>query len=145
MKVQAWIKQRLAAVSLTVTPDPRLLQLDAGERGAIILAEELSADRLIVDELLGRREAEQRSLPFGARENLPGSARQKSPIILFPASWCQHSSGAQEDRFGQNWRAPSSTRRGILDVSSHFFVQQSALHAFGVDDARQNPARLRRG
>lgn len=66
MKVQEWIKQPpswLTVVSPTVTPDPRLLKLDAGERDAIILAEELSADQLIVDELLGRREAEQRSLP----------------------------------------------------------------------------------
>jgi predicted nucleic acid-binding protein len=58
MKVQPWIKQPpswLAVVSLTVIPDPRLMKLDAGERDAIILAEELSADQLIVDELLETR------------------------------------------------------------------------------------------
>jgi len=45
-------------------PDAALLQagLDAGERDAILLAEELGADELIIDELSGRREANQRHL-----------------------------------------------------------------------------------
>lgn len=42
--------------------DAALEKLDAGERDAIALAEQLSADQLIVDELLGRREAERRGL-----------------------------------------------------------------------------------
>ena len=36
--------------------------LDAGELDAILLAEELGADELIIDELSGRREANQRHL-----------------------------------------------------------------------------------
>ena len=66
LKVQEWIKQPpnwLEILVPTVVVDAKLAKLDAGEREAIALAEELSADQLIVDELLGRREAERRSLP----------------------------------------------------------------------------------
>ena len=66
VKVQEWIKQSpdwLEVLSPTVIVDDKLSKLDVGERDAIALAEELSADQLIVDELLGRREAERRSLP----------------------------------------------------------------------------------
>jgi predicted nucleic acid-binding protein len=66
VKVQEWMKQPpdwLEVLSPTIVVDTKLAKLDAGERDAIALAEELSADQLIVDELLGRREAERRSLP----------------------------------------------------------------------------------
>ncbi len=66
LKVQEWIKQPpnwLEILAPTAVSDVKLAKLDAGEREAIALAEELSADQLIVDELLGRREAERRSLP----------------------------------------------------------------------------------
>ena len=66
VRVQEWMRQPpdwLEVLSPTVGVDARLAKLDAGERDAIALAEELSADQLIVDELLGRREAERRGLP----------------------------------------------------------------------------------
>jgi predicted nucleic acid-binding protein len=68
--VRAWIAQ-LPPWLEVLTPDPvadtALAGLDAGEREAIALAEQLSglpdSIQLIVDELLGRREAERRGLP----------------------------------------------------------------------------------
>ena len=44
--------------------DPLLTHLDAGERDAILLAEELQADQFIIDDSRGRREAKRRHLPF---------------------------------------------------------------------------------
>jgi predicted nucleic acid-binding protein len=43
-----------------------LVRIDPGEREAILLAEELGADEIILDDLRGRREAERRKLhPVG--------------------------------------------------------------------------------
>jgi predicted nucleic acid-binding protein len=48
------------------SPDAALVQarLGAGERDAILLAQELGADELIIDELRGRQEASRRQLHF---------------------------------------------------------------------------------
>jgi predicted nucleic acid-binding protein len=54
-----WLEVR----SPLAVPDSSLAKLDAGERDAIMLATELQADRLIVDEREGRREAERRGIP----------------------------------------------------------------------------------
>ena len=43
-------------------PDASLATLDAGERDAIMLAGELRADQLIIDDRQGRREAEKRGI-----------------------------------------------------------------------------------
>jgi predicted nucleic acid-binding protein len=45
------------------TPDASLAMLDPGERDAIVLAGELAADQLIVDDRQGRHEAEKRGIP----------------------------------------------------------------------------------
>lgn len=55
----SWIEVR----SPSTAPDSSLMKLDAGERDAIMLATELHADQLIVDEREGRREAERRGIP----------------------------------------------------------------------------------
>lgn len=63
--VRAWIETPpawLEILSPATVSDIALAKLDAGERDAIALAEELFADQLIVDELLARREAERRGL-----------------------------------------------------------------------------------
>ncbi len=54
-----WIEVR----SSTATSDAAILKLDPGEREAILLAEELTATYLIIDEFAGRSEAIRRGLP----------------------------------------------------------------------------------
>lgn len=54
----SWLEVRAPATA----SDGSLDRLGAGERDAIFLAEELDCDQLIIDELIGRRFAEQRGL-----------------------------------------------------------------------------------
>jgi predicted nucleic acid-binding protein len=53
-----WLEVRTPAKSA----DPSLARLDPGERDAIMLAAELNADQLIVDDREGRRLAEERGI-----------------------------------------------------------------------------------
>jgi predicted nucleic acid-binding protein len=53
-----WLQIR----QIAVPPDPALVEVDPGEREAISLAETLRADALIIDEKMGRREAQRRKL-----------------------------------------------------------------------------------
>ena len=55
----AWVEVR----SPVTRPDPSLAALDPGERDAIMLAAELQADQLIVDDRQGRHEAQKRGIP----------------------------------------------------------------------------------
>jgi predicted nucleic acid-binding protein len=69
-----WIEPRRPAAS----DDPYLRILDPGEREAILLAEELTADLLLIDEKRGRVEAARRGLPTtGTLGVLLLAARQK--------------------------------------------------------------------
>lgn len=63
-------------------PDAQLARLDAGERDAILLAEELSADQIIIDEMRGRREAERRQLPFTGTLGVIGAAAENGLLDL---------------------------------------------------------------
>jgi len=58
-QLPAWLEVRTP----TNTPDASLATLDPGERDAIMLAAELRADQLIVDDRVGRREAKRRGIP----------------------------------------------------------------------------------
>ncbi len=63
--VRAWIGRRPAWLEIRGaerSPEPALGNLGAGEREAITLAEELHADRLILDDHAARRVATQRKL-----------------------------------------------------------------------------------
>ena len=64
--VQGWIRQLPAWLEVHApanAPDASLAELDPGERDAILLAAELRADQLIVDDRQGRRAAEKRGIP----------------------------------------------------------------------------------
>src|SRR5579871_238206 len=65
--VRRWIEQPpdwLQVRASSLTPDSKLLEADieVGERDAILLAQELAADELIMDDMSGRREAERRQI-----------------------------------------------------------------------------------
>jgi predicted nucleic acid-binding protein len=67
--VRAWIENPpgwLETRAPTQVPDAKLLQarLGPGERDAILLAQELKADELILDDLRARKEAQRRQLHF---------------------------------------------------------------------------------
>jgi predicted nucleic acid-binding protein len=67
--VRAWIGRPPRWLEMRTPqrrPDAELMSagLDAGERDAILLALELEADELIIDDLDGRREAQRRRLHF---------------------------------------------------------------------------------
>jgi predicted nucleic acid-binding protein len=64
-KVKAWVSERpdwLEVNHSSFGSDPGLARLDAGERDAILLAQKLGADLLLMDDLGGRREAARRNL-----------------------------------------------------------------------------------
>ena len=67
--VRLWIAQPPAWLEIRVPgqkPDAELVKadLDDGERDAILLAQELDAEELIIDEMRGRKEAQRRHLHF---------------------------------------------------------------------------------
>ena len=65
VRVRSWMATPPSWVDIrqpSLPPDALLLQLGIGERDAILLALELHADLLLIDERDGRREAEQRAL-----------------------------------------------------------------------------------
>jgi predicted nucleic acid-binding protein len=66
-RVRGWLADApswLHVQTLRSLPGPELDYLDAGEREAITLAEELRADQILVDESDARKEAARRNLPF---------------------------------------------------------------------------------
>jgi len=63
--VQNWIDRPpewLKIITITVAPDPMLEPLDPGEREAILLAEQLAADLVILDDKAARQIASARGL-----------------------------------------------------------------------------------
>ncbi len=69
-------------VQLVSRNDPALARLGAGEREAILLAQELLADALIIDERAGRFEANRRSLRVIGTLGVLDSAAERGLIDL---------------------------------------------------------------
>ena len=83
--VRTWIAQPpawLETRSPSRSPDAELAHLDAGERDAILLAEELGADQIIIDESRGRREAKRRQLPFTGTLGVLAAAAEQGLLDL---------------------------------------------------------------
>jgi predicted nucleic acid-binding protein len=81
-QVRDWVANLppwLQVQSVRSAPDPSLDHLDAGEREAITLAEEVKADQLLIDEVDARREAARRNLPF---MGTPGVLRTAARLDL---------------------------------------------------------------
>jgi predicted nucleic acid-binding protein len=80
-EVRNWLSappQWLRISSMTFQADLLLARLDRGERDAILLAESIRADRLIMDDLDGRLEAANRKLAvIGTLGILAEAARRK--------------------------------------------------------------------
>lgn len=65
--VRTWIAQPPAWLETRAPsrlPGADLVHLGVGERDAILLAEEMGADQIIIDEIRGRREAKRRQLSY---------------------------------------------------------------------------------
>lgn len=64
-EVRNWLQtkpQWLTVQQIAMTSDDRLKQLDTGEREALLLAESMPADVLLIDETAGRRAAIEREI-----------------------------------------------------------------------------------
>jgi len=74
----SWLEIRAPGKPL----DAQLENLDAGERDAILLAEELGADQLIVDEVRGRRAARRRQIPYTGTLGVLSAGAQRGLLDL---------------------------------------------------------------
>lgn len=86
--VRAWVSAPpawLRISSIAYQPDPLLDLLDRGERDAILLAESVKADRLIIDDLDGRREAANRKLPVIGTLGILAEAARRDLLDLSQA------------------------------------------------------------
>jgi predicted nucleic acid-binding protein len=84
-QVRAWLSPPPAWLKISSAiyqPDPVLDLLDRGERDAILLAESVKADRLIIDDLDGRREAENRKLPVIGTLGILAEAARRNLLDL---------------------------------------------------------------
>ena len=83
-KRPAWLETRAPSK----TPGAELAHLDDGERDAILLAEELGADQIIIDEIRGRREAKRRRLPFTGTLGVLAAGTEQRLVDLRTAVAC---------------------------------------------------------
>ncbi len=87
-EVRAWLSAPpawLRISNINYQPDPRLDLLDRREQDAILLAESVKADRLIIDDLDGRREAATRKLPVIGTLGVLAEAARRNLLDLSQA------------------------------------------------------------
>ena len=88
VEVRAWVSTLpawLRISSIVYQSHPLLDFLDRGERDAILLAESVNADRLIIDDLDGRREAANRRLPVIGTLGILAEAARRDLLDLSQA------------------------------------------------------------
>ncbi len=84
-EVRAWVSAPpvwLQISTLIFRLDPLLDRLDQGEQDAILLAESVKAERLIIDDLEGRREAANRGLPVIGTLGILAEAARRNLLDL---------------------------------------------------------------
>ena len=83
---RAWVRTLPSWCALRAPRHPapsELLRLGAGEREAIVLAEEWEADRVLLDDSAGRQAARRRALPVTGTLGVLGQAAQRG-LVDFP-------------------------------------------------------------
>ena len=84
-EVRAWAlapPSWLQISTLILRRDPLMERLDRGEQDAILLAESFKAERLIIDDLEGRREAAKRGLPVIGTLGILAEAARRNLLDL---------------------------------------------------------------
>jgi predicted nucleic acid-binding protein len=84
-EIRAWASASpawLQISSLVFRRDPLMERLDRGEQDAILLAESLKAERPIIDDLEGRREAAKRGLPVIGTLGILAEAARRNLLDL---------------------------------------------------------------
>lgn len=87
-KVRNWLKEKpewLIVQQVSATSDATLRRLDIGEREAILLAESLSADVVLIDERAARDVATERGLNVVGLLGVLGAATDRGLIEFNPA------------------------------------------------------------
>ena len=72
---------RVCAACPQAPAPSELLRLGAGEREAIVLAEEWEADRVLLDDSAGRQAARRRALPVTGTLGVLGQAAQRGLVV----------------------------------------------------------------
>jgi predicted nucleic acid-binding protein len=88
-KVKAWISKRPAWLEVNrsvLVTDPGLARLDPSEHDAIVLAQELGADLLLMDDLGGRQEAARRNLKVAGTLTVLYLGARRGLVQDFPAA-----------------------------------------------------------